>query len=302
MAGNLIAVLTPLPPTIHEKLSQLGELKCCFEGTKEEAIKIAKDCNIIFTNPNMQGYKIDEEFRTSELKYIATASTGTNHITIKDIPVISLTKEMNTIKKISSTAELAFALMLCLIRKIMPAYDSVLMGDWNHLPFVGQQLNSLKIGIIGYGRLGNMFAKYCRAFDAEIVIYDPFEGFDEIEKLYSCDVISLHVHLKEDTKHMINQEFLNKLTNQPYIINTSRGEIVDELAIQECLVNGKISGYGADVLSNELKEKVTSPLIDLAKEGYNVVLTPHIGGMTVRAREIAYSRTVEILKEKLNEN
>jgi D-3-phosphoglycerate dehydrogenase / 2-oxoglutarate reductase len=98
----------------------------------------------------------------------------------------------------------------------------------------------------------------------------------------TCDVISLHVHVTRETKYMINKEILGYSKKFPYIINTSRGEIVNEKDIVEALENKVISGYGADVVENEFDDLKASPIIQAMNRGENIIVTPHIGGMTIR--------------------
>ena len=141
-----------------------------------------KDADFIFTNPNMSKFKINEEIIESgnKLKCICTASTGTNHIDInyankKNIKILSLKKHIKILEKIPSTAELAFTLMMVSLRNIIPASKSVTKYQWSYLEFIGEQLKDKKIGVLGFGRLGKMFAKYCLKFDAHVHIYDPYK-------------------------------------------------------------------------------------------------------------------------------
>ena len=135
------------------------------------------DFDAIFTNPNKSKIYIGKEIldKAINLKVISTASTGTNHIDInyaknKNIKIISLTKDIKTINKISSTAEHAFCLTLASIRNLVPSFDSVKKGNWDYRPFIGRQMNYLNVGIIGYGRLGKMLIKYLSPLVKKIYI------------------------------------------------------------------------------------------------------------------------------------
>ena len=151
--------------------------------------------------------------------------------------------------------------MISLLKKLIPSYNSVKHNkEWNYENFIGQELASLTIGIIGFGRLGRMMAKFCKNFGMKVLIYDKFKNskvFKNVSLNYlakKADVISLHVHLNDQTRHLIDKNFLKNCTRRPIIINTSRGEIVDENQIINFLKTNKISGYGADVISQELND------------------------------------------------
>ena len=272
---------------------------------RQELIKSHQQ--IIFTNPNQQGFKIDESLlKDTFVHTICTASTGINHIDVqycesKKIRIFSITKELETLKKITSTAEHAFCLLLTSVRKIIPANESVTRGEWSWEPYIGRQIKDLKIGVIGYGRLGKMFSEYCDSFGSDVTVYDPYVSVPDkyrvsnsLEDIFSsCDAISLHVHVNNETRHMINDKVLDKSKKDLIIINTSRGEIVSEKAIKEAILKGKISHYACDVLENEFEENLTSLLFSLPSS--KVTITPHIGGSTIDAQKIAYNRVLDLL-------
>jgi D-3-phosphoglycerate dehydrogenase len=164
---------------------------------------------------------------------------------------------------------------------------------------MGRQIKDLNIGIIGYGRLGKMMYKYCRSFGAKVMVYDPYVtniACNSLENMISnADVISLHVHVTPETKYMINKEILGYCKKSPYIINTSRGEIVNETDIVNALKLGLISGYGADVVENEFDDLTKSPIIKAMNAGENIIVTPHTGGMTVEGQTRAYKWAINKL-------
>ena len=117
--------------------------------------------------------------------------------------------------KISSTAELTFGLTLALIRNIVPSFIDVQKKNWDYEKFIGRQINSLKIGIIGYGRLGKLYHKYCKVFGAQTKIYDPYvsgvrsKDFISLKKLLmSSDIISLHIHATKNFKFMDKKKLI----------------------------------------------------------------------------------------------
>jgi D-3-phosphoglycerate dehydrogenase len=189
--------------------------------------------------------------------------------------------------------------MLSLLRRIPQSQKHVSEYKWDYTKFVGRQVKDLTIGIIGYGRLGKMMYNFCRAFGANVIVYDPYKINKEMPLEYlitHCDVISLHVHVTDETKYMINKNSLGLGTTSSfgsvkgdcYIINTSRGEIVNETDIVEGLKSGKITGYATDVVEDEFGDLTKSPIIKAMNEGENIIVTPHVGGMTIEGQTKAY--------------
>lgn len=267
---------------------------------------------IIFTNPNQQAFVIDEHLlNNTSIKHICTASTGLNHIDVSyckrhHINIVSLTKEIQILNSITSTAELAFCLMLMSIRHVIPAVESVKKGSWSWEPYLGRQLKNLTVGVIGFGRLGKMFSHYAKSFGSKVFVYDPYQTIDNsmyeqlssLEEMFKqCDVISLHVHVNDETRHMINEHVLSFAKPNCVLINTSRGEIVKECAIYQSLVQNNIAHYACDVLESEFSEKVESPLLRL--DNRKVTITPHIGGSSIDAQNVAYNRALHMLIDNL---
>lgn len=302
-----ILVITPI-----EHLNETFNLMKSFDYiykpylNKNELIEILKNdksINALFTNPNKQGYILDEEvFQNSNIKIINTASTGTNHIDKvycknNNIKIFSLTKDYDLINQLTSTSELAFGLMISLLRKIPFSFDSVKNYEWNYEKYIGRQVKDFNLGVIGYGRLGKMMVNYGLAFGMNVYVYDPYQNV-EIENvnqvmlnelLINSDVVSLHVHVTDETRKIVNQNFIDKMKNNSYLINTSRGELVDESEILKNLENGKLAGYGTDVIADEFDDIKKSILIESSKnEKYNIVITPHIGGMTYEGQNKAF--------------
>jgi phosphoglycerate dehydrogenase-like enzyme len=262
----------------------------------------------LFVNPNKMKFKLDEQILSQGVSFVCTASTGTNHIDIEycsnnDISVLSLTTDMDVIERISSTAEMAFTLMLSLIRNVPSALEGVRSGHWDYEPYIGRQLNYLAAGIVGYGRLGKMFAHYCQSFGMKVAVFDPYVSVSgpyikagTLKGLISIsDVVSLHVHLNDETYHMINANTLGCLKESgAYLVNTSRGGVVNEEDIVKHLESNKLLGYATDVVSGELNGAVVSPILS-ALDRLNIIVTPHIAGMTKEGQEIAYTAAAKKL-------
>ena len=274
----------------------------------KKILKINKKINVIFCNPNRQGYILNKEIlKNSSIKLINTASTGLNHINLNDckklgIKILSLTKDIKLIRKLPSTSELSFGLMINLQRNIFQSFKSVRNKKWDYTPFIGQELSSLTIGIIGLGRLGNFMAKYAKAFGMKVFYFDPFKNSKKYKKInlkkliQISDVISIHAHVNESTRYMINKRIIRLTRKKPIIINTSRGELVNEKDIIWGLKNKKISGYGTDVIEKEFVDIKKSPIIKNIYR-YNIIVTPHIGGMTYQGQERAYSYAINKIRK-----
>ena len=274
----------------------------------KKILKKNNKINTIFCNPNRQGYVLNRHIlENTSIRLINTASTGLNHINLNDckklgIKILSLTKDFNLIKKLPSTSELAFGLMINLQRKIFQSFQSVKNKKWDYTSFIGQELASLTIGIIGLGRLGSLMAKYAKAFGMKVFYYDPFKENKKFKKvnlkelIEKSDVISIHAHVNNQSKYLINKKSLKVTKKKPIIINTSRGEIVKEEDIIWALKNKVISGYGTDVIEKEFTDIQKSPIIKNIKK-YNIIVTPHIGGMTHQGQSRAYSYAINKLKK-----
>lgn len=240
----------------------------------------------------------------TKLKYIAIPANTLENIDVayaesKGITVVSLWGEEKILGSITGTAELAFGLMIDIVRKTPWAFDDVKQYQWDREKFRGKNLSGKTLGIVGIGRLGTWMAHYAKAFGMHVIFYSPHTeksptpecrkvSFEELLK--ESDIISLHAHLNAETERMFGAEEFKKMKQEAYLINTARGKIVDEAALLAALLAGEIAGYAADVLADEFEFDQTGlarhPLIDYAKQHQNVIIVPHIGGMTVESREL----------------
>jgi D-3-phosphoglycerate dehydrogenase / 2-oxoglutarate reductase len=256
-------------------------------------------------------YKIDKNLllRAGKLKAISTPSTGTDHIDFlacaeMGIEVFSLKNDQQFLSEITATAELAFSHILNVIRKIPSAYMHVLEGQWDSSKFCGRELQGKTLGIIGFGRLGKMMAEYGLAFRMAVVAYDPYktiqmEGvvqldFDEL--LRQSDIITLHIHLNEETLGLLDRDSFLKMKRGVVIVNTSRGAVIDSNALLNALKEGRVSGAGLDVIDDELSGNTADHhLVKYARTHDNLLITPHIGGVTVDSQRKAFILTLEKL-------
>ena len=249
---------------------------------------------------------IDEEVleQASSLKMIANFGVGYNNIDVKAASrrgiMVSNTPGVLT----DATAELAFTLILSVSRRIVEGDRMIREGCfkfWAPMLFLGHEVTGKTLGIIGMGKIGKAVAHRARGFNMRVLYFnrrriDPMEEKDLTAEyayldslLTMSDFVSLHVPLNEDTKHMIGKKELSLMKSTAYLINTSRGPVVDEKALVTALNDGVIGGAGLDVYENE--PALTPGLTDRN----NVVLLPHIGSGTIETRIRMASIAVENL-------
>jgi D-3-phosphoglycerate dehydrogenase len=276
--------------------------------SEEELVEKIKGVDALFVRLR---FKLSKEIlsKATSLQYILTATTGLDHIDVdyfeqKGGQVISLKGETDFLGTIPSTAEHTWGLLLALIRNTTQAFDDVKNGFWRRDLFKGNNLRGKKIGILGMGRVGKQVAHYAEAFGMEVGFYDiqnvvsKYNVFSNAEDLFEwADIISIHIPLSKENSHFINRELLDKLNSNSILINTSRGAVVDEVYLGELLEQNKVKGYATDVLEDELNICIDeNKLVALSKQGYNVIITPHIAGATLESMAM----TENFVVEKLN--
>lgn len=224
-----------------------------------------------------------------ELKYVVRAGEGTDNIDKvacgqKGVKVSNTPGANN-----NSAAEHAVALTMTVLRKTAWAHSTMSNGGWDKSKFAGTELTGKKVGVVGFGRIGQIYAKRLAGFEPDLVFFDPFVQESELpyankaeslEQLFKeCEVISLHTPLMDATKGMVNRGLLESMRSDAVLINASRGGIVDEEALLDILSNKKIKGAGFDVFASEpLPEDSALRKLD------NLVLTPHLGASTGEAQ------------------
>jgi D-3-phosphoglycerate dehydrogenase len=232
------------------------------------------------------------------LRWVVTPTTGVDHIDIaaaerRGVRVISLRGETAFLESIRSTAELTWSLLLAVTRQLPAAHADVVAGRWQREPFLGEELHGKTLGIVGLGRLGRMVAGYGLAFHMQVLAHDHDDaafarapagvqrvGADEL--LARAQVLSLHLPLEPATHGWLSAERLARLARGAWLINTARGELVDEPALLDALRSQRLAGAALDVLAGDARWAGVAPvghaLIEHARTHPNLVLTPHIGG------------------------
>ncbi len=252
---------------------------------------------------------VDREFmeRAPLLRVIGRAGVGVDNIDVEaatalGIPVLNAPAG-NTV----SAAELAFALLLSVVRGIPGADRSVRGGAWERSRFKGIELRGKILGLVGAGRIGGEVARRARAFEMTIIAHDPYLSDEQAEELGveratldeildRADVISLHTPLTSTTRGMIDEDELRRMKSTAFLVNAARGGVVVEAALARALEEGWIAGAALDVYANEPLEE-GSPLRGVE----NAVLTPHLGASTVEAQELVASEICGAIKAALAE-
>ena len=247
-------------------------------------------------------YRINADLLESfpRIKLIATTTTGLNHVDIallerRGITLVSLRDVRDAIQNVSATAELAIALVFALGRRVVQSSRSIEnQGAWDRMKFFTGELREQQLGIIGYGRIGSKVAGMSQAlglrvaaFDCDRLVPKSLRRESLAQILQESTIISIHADYRGS--QIIGKSELDLCRDGAMIVNTARGELIDEPAVAESIRSGALGGFAADVLAGENIEgwEVDKDhLTALARQGHNVILTPHLGGCTREAFEV----------------
>ncbi|HZC50619.1 MAG TPA: hydroxyacid dehydrogenase [Nitrososphaeraceae archaeon] len=266
----------------------------------DELLTIVKDYQVILVRSRT---KITREViqAASNAKIIARAGVGLDNIEVtaaedKGIRVINAPEAA-----INAVSELTVGNMISLARSIPLADSEMKRGKWIKKNLTGTELSGKYLGIVGVGNIGRNVGRIAKALRMNLIGYDPYPiDRDYIKEVglivtdlntlvQSADFITCHVPLLEETKHLFNAELISNMKSTAYIINASRGGVIDETALYNALCNGSIAGAALDVF--EIEPPLNNPLIGLS----NVICTPHIGAQTKEAQEL----TSIVIAEKI---
>lgn len=291
---RLVALLDQIPESAFCTLPGASDFDIRFVPTGEpEALRRELACaDAVWSSLRVPLTADLLECAGPRLRVVLTNSTGTDHLDLpaleaRGIALISLKHDRAFLRTVTPTAELAFGLMLACMRRLPECIDASRRGDWARHRLGGHQVAGKTLGIIGVGRLGSMMATYAKAFRMRVLGYDPCRkrfpaGVTRVEwptLLRKSDVLSVHAHLDETTRGMLDREAFARMKRGVILINTARGGLIDEAALIEAMQNGTVAAAGLDVIDGEwLPDKRKHPLIAYSRENPRLLITPHVGG------------------------
>ena len=283
---------SPDARAILEKLGEVVEAEC----TRAQLLAQVAEADVLIVRLK---HMIDAEVldHARSLRVIVSATTGLNHIDVaaaqaRNIAVLCLKGEREFLDGITATAEHTWGLLLALARHIPTAVQHVRDAGWDRDRFMGRQLSALTLGIVGFGRLGTMVAEYGRVFRMRVVAHDiePVAHADHVEmlalpELLACsDVVCLLPSYQESSHQLMGPREFDQMKAGAVLLNTSRGEVIDEAALLQALRSGSLAGAALDVLAGEAKRGgdwfSRHPLVEFARSSDRLLITPHIGGAT----------------------
>lgn len=288
-----VLICDQVAPILNEILQKNG-LKITYEPeiTPDQIKEKISNFDIVVVRSRT---KITKEMidRATQCKIIARVGVGLDNIDV-DAAKAKGIRVINAVEgAMNAVAELVLGLMLSLAREIPRADREIRNGNWLKKELMGSELSGKYLGIVGLGNIGKRLAKLARGLNMNIIGFDVMPIADDFARdvglikadidtlLSSADYISFHVPLTETTHHLVNSKRISTMKKTAYIINTSRGEIIDEDALYDALKEGKIAGAALDVFEKE--PAVGNKLATLP----NVVCTPHIGAQTKEAQTLA---------------
>ncbi len=299
--NQTVLICDQVAPILNDILQKNG-LKITYEPeiTPEQIKEKIGTFDIVIVRSRTKLTK-DMIEKADKCKIIARVGIGLDNIDV-DAAKTKGIRVINAVEgAMNAVAELVLGLMLSLAREIPRADREIRNGKWLKKELMGTELSGKYLGIVGLGNIGKRLAKHARALNMNIIGYDVIpidDGFvrevgliktDLDTLLSSADYISFHVPFTNDTHHMVNSQRLGKMKKTACIINTSRGEIIDEEALYAALKDGKIAGAALDVFE---KEPATGNKLATL---LNVICTPHIGAQTKEAQTLA----ANVIAEKI---
>lgn len=282
-----------------DALRELGSCEIYDRSAPDEIVPRSTSAEIVLTNK----VKLNGEYMSSvpTLKYIGVTATGYN---IVDVAAARERKVIVTnvpTYGTQSVAQMTFALLLELTQHVGHHAQTVREGRWTRSPdfcywdYPLIELDGLTLGIIGFGRIGKMVGQLAEAFGMKVLTYSRKQPVAEMETLFRrSDIISLHCPLTPQTEHLVNEKRLAWMKPTAFLLNTSRGPLIDESALAKALNEGRIAGAGLDVLAVE-PPTADNPLL----RAKNCLITPHIAWATRAARSRLMEAVVENLRAYL---
>lgn len=287
----VVLIADKLAPSTVEALGDSVEVRWVDGPNRPELVAAVKDADALLVR---SATTVDKEVLDAapKLKIVGRAGVGLDNVDIEAATAQGVMVANAPTSNIHSACEHAISLLLATARQI-PAADATLRdGEWKRSAFKGVEVFGKTIGIVGFGHIGQLFAQRLRAFETDIIAYDPYANparaaqlgveLVELEELMArADFVTIHLPKTPETAGMFDRDLLGKAKKGQIIINAARGGLVDEQALAEAIEAGHIRGAGFDVYASE--PCTDSPLFARPE----VVVTPHLGASTVEAQDRA---------------
>lgn len=292
MMRILIICNCELCPEAVDALGSVAAVDYRASATRDEVLGIISDFDAVMCDASV---KFDHEMiaRATKLRLIGTPSTGTDHLDKKclaehGIEQHDIAVEYELLDQFTATAEGAWLLLLAAMRQFPRQFERAKRGElawnWNESGWVPNQLAGLTLGIAGYGRLGSMVGPYGKAFRMRVLAFDRKKldepGIEQVDLdtfLAESDVISIHLHLTDETHHFFDRQRIAQMKKGVVIINTARGDLIDEDALIDALESGHVAAAGVDVVHDEWDpNRGEHRLHQYARAHDNLVITPHV--------------------------
>ncbi|SFP25247.1 D-3-phosphoglycerate dehydrogenase [Amycolatopsis arida] len=287
----VVLIAEKLAPSVLSVLGEEVEVRHV-DGTDRSALLSAvRDADALLVR---SATKVDAEVlgATSRLKVVARAGVGLDNVDVPAATARGVLVVNAPTSNIVSAAEHAVALLLAVARRVPAADQSLRGGEWKRSAYAGVELQGKTVGVVGLGKIGQLFAQRLAGFGTTIIAYDPYvsaqraaqlgiELVDLDELLARADFISIHLPKTPETKGLIDAAALARTKPGVIIVNAARGGLVDEVALAKAIAEGHVGGAGVDVFETE--PTTSSPLFELP----NVVVTPHLGASTAEAQDRA---------------
>ncbi|AMW11942.1 hypothetical protein A4E84_22025 [Streptomyces qaidamensis] len=299
----VVLVADPLSPVALALLGSDVDVRHC-DGTNRPALLAAvesADALLVRSATRVDAEVLDAAPR---LKVIGRAGVGLDNVDVQNAALRGIAVVNAPTANVVSAAEMTCALILASARHLLPAGTALRQGRWERSRYTGVELSGKTLGVIGFGRIGTLVAERMAAFGMDIVAHDPHLGGvspDGVgllpleELLRRADVITIHLPRTAETIGLIGRAELAAMKPTALLVNVARGGIVDEQALHDALVSGRIAGAALDVYGQE--PCTGSPLFELD----NVTPTPHLGASTSEAQDRAGVTVVEAALKALFE-
>jgi D-3-phosphoglycerate dehydrogenase len=297
----VVLIAEELSPATVDALGPDFEIRYCDGADRADLLGAVADADALLVR---SATKVDAEVLSAarRLRVVARAGVGLDNVDVRAATQSGVMVVNAPTSNIVSAAELAVTLLLSAARHVVPANEALRRGEWQRSKYSGVELYEKTVGIVGLGRIGVLVAQRLSSFGMRVIAYDPYVqagraaqmgvrlvGLDDL--LADSDFITVHLPRTPETLGLIGDEQLHKVKPHVVVVNAARGGIVDEDALYDALVEGRVAAAGLDVYAQE--PNTDSPLFTLP----NVVATPHLGASTAEAQEkagISVARSVRL--------